>query len=1189
MVRIFVFLSCYIASILPSGGAVEPSFAVQNLGKNPISGFPFLLSPETFHRADGSVPAFVNTKTGETVLPIPKEGSWILPLTLDPGEYTAFTTTPSSHSVSEEKAASSTEVQIPADLKNEFLSLVLETSPEGGPIWRLGLPKDTSADSPWTLLRKMRYRGFLDTEPRGRIKREEYERLGAIDFFTLPPEAIHRMEDETGVSLQIQRTAKWDDGDIKILEILRMPRGMPVLQYRLQLRNESAEDKYLAYVFWEGDVNGIYGDAMKGEKLLYSPYASTPVRLVKSGKAELTRWGRGWGTERSWVGMTPVEGIGVSLGVTTPERLTENHYYGSSIWVGSTYTAHFDLTETTHGYYPVQLPSGGEVREFGLDFLVYQSGVSPQAPTRNWLLESGYANRSLDFLQTINDRAPLSMWTPAESHPRIRTDIPLDSLAFSKLWAPDDSDGVESDKKIFVGSVSGSAVTLPMQGLKKEPVKLTINFRTTGNDTQLIVEALGSNDSRSILGEASAPEGSMTILLQNDNEILQKDWNLVLRSKGTDAIFVESMDTGPTPLPAPQLQSPLDGQTLTDLAAFFRWEAVPGALRYELEFTREGDATPRVETIDFIGALPHFMPQEPLPLGEYTWRVRSITPSGSKGEWSDTLPFTVRERTEKTAPIRPIGVDDPLFTLEIHAPEDLRPFPSAIPDDIRPYSALVFAHTRFFHRHGKTLIEMLEELEASPDGPMNVIVRTHGHGNMNDIYVSLSELEEAFKRFPWFIGVIGGESFEQIDSEKNPYVRRMIELCAQYGRWFIEGDGNYRYDKLHRMVSKPEMMEFLREYGDHIVFSQKNNIHYMAHVTQASILGMDLSGLIAHAGSWEDSGWYWEQVGFRGLGEWEGIRSGDIKQTPTVFWALTWVHGLSQGCTVFHVDGQVATIHKTGANASLGSAPHAVWTRDGQTTDTFKNVIVPILRAIAAERLIPTEEQVIERMQIAVRQDQPWQQEEYDEENFYAHYTDLFAATYGFESPEFGHIEFFPNNSRFAYFPIIPLGGDPILRPDGERVAEVPLSSLHGEATVRRTFEEAIPKPETFGGDALTVRYSDRAFVQNTNENKDVRQNAWFDVGEAGIEGVEATIEPHMYLITRWDREEPGLWLQTNCEYKDRELSIAFHTANRPNLQVEPANALIEDNWDVGNQRFTIRLTSAFGAVNLTLTDNSTD
>lgn len=244
-------------------------------------------------------------------------------------------------------------------MTNGLLRWTMEPVAHGAPRWTLSLGSGENPPREDIILEHMRYRGFVDAAPRGRLRRAEYEAMAdAVDVETL---GVRRMEivwGEDSITVRISRVAPPRFPDLDFVEEYTLRRGAPLLEYRMRPVNYGEEPIYLAYVFWEGDLHGRYGPALLGSKLLESPYSRAPLRLVtRTSQIEngLTRWGRGWGAERAWVGYLALDGTGFGLGATTPKPLTAGHYYGSSIWVASTWQVHFDLTETQDGYYPVRI------------------------------------------------------------------------------------------------------------------------------------------------------------------------------------------------------------------------------------------------------------------------------------------------------------------------------------------------------------------------------------------------------------------------------------------------------------------------------------------------------------------------------------------------------------------------------------------------------------------------------------------------------------------------------------------------------------------------------------------------------------------------------------------------------------------------------------------------------------------
>ena len=115
--------------------------------------------------------------------------------------------------------------------------------------------------------------------------------------------------------------------------------------------------------------------------------------------------------------------------------------------------------------------------------------------------------------------------------------------------------------------------------------------------------------------------------------------------EGRDAVTALQIDDQPAP---PYSIAPAAGSVVRTPEVVLRWTKAPGAAAYDYEVAgAAGFAQPvaraRVDDTASI-RLP-----DPLPPGDYAWRIRSVDASAKPGPFGDCLAFTVRPLAEVTA------------------------------------------------------------------------------------------------------------------------------------------------------------------------------------------------------------------------------------------------------------------------------------------------------------------------------------------------------------------------------------------------------------------------------------------------------------------------------------------------------------------------------------------------------------
>lgn len=660
------------------------------------------------------------------------------------------------------------------------------------------------------------------------------------------------------------------------------------------------------------------------------------------------------------------------------------------------------------------------------------------------------------------------------------------------------------------------------------------------------------------------------------NEHFKKDELVfVLETTTRSRAVLEDLSIAETLPVAPAVLSPLPEASFTDIATMFRWIPLPMVVDYDIQWSRSEEfAEPIQVRVRQSQETPWYLPpDDALPAaGTWYWRMRGVK-GDVLGAWSPVRRFTVNDDHSTKPAKRPITARSPLFTLEASKVTDFRDFTPEVPADLAPHVAIIVEG--FVAKH-LTIEEAMRGVEKMAHPFM---IRSHP-----PTWLSLADLEWVCQNMPNFIGIQGGETLSTLydeprgrDNGDADYHRRMMRICAKYGMIYQEADGTYRDDKWQDLMDKQG--EFVRQYGPWLVLTQKNNIIRRQFYSQSAAMGLWLGGITHQHGAWEDGGFYWQNAGFDGLNRCEGERRGVLKTMPRDFWSLVFVMGISRGCGIYSLDGQTLMENpKEIARFPHAKFPAAIWTTDGRTTDTFKQFVLPLIRGVVEHDLIPTREQVLHNVRLAVYNDRQtrgdgvaW--------SHYVEYGPLYAGTYGFR--RMGNIdgqlwEFFPNTGRYYYIPVL-VQGDEALAP---HVRNVPVSALQDVAKVRETFDAAYPR--WYDGDALVSLVGDTLTVLNTHENQDVTETFSVPLQRSRFASISGTIAPHAYLVGKVKHDARQLWLQTNGEYPERTMTLAVRATERPKWRVEPM-AAAEARWDDATHTLTLQLSHQHGAVEVTL------
>ncbi|HUW11655.1 MAG TPA: hypothetical protein VM537_18125, partial [Anaerolineae bacterium] len=170
--------------------------------------------------------------------------------------------------------------------------------------------------------------------------------------------------------------------------------------------------------------------------------------------------------------------------------------------------------------------------------------------------------------------------------------------------------------------------------------------------------------------------------------------------------------------------------------------------------------------------------------------------------------------------------------------------------------------------------------------------------------------------------------------------------------------------------------------------------------------------------------------------------------------------------------------------------------------------------------------------------------------------------------------------SRYYYIPILPYPAGDI---GGDAVEEVSIYDLQDTREVQSRYERAYaPK---YGGDAWVVLVSDKVYITNNHENRNIMQT--FDIpldGGGNITRIAGRAIPHAYIIGKRMDGDNAFWFQANANHKGpytdgRTARITFTCTQRPQIAVTPSDAAVDVTWDADRHELTLILSHESGAV----------
>ena len=988
---------------------------------------------------------------------------------------------------------------------------------------------------PWTVIHRGGLEFWIDNTNRGRITNNKPDDLGLVPFpgsTTLESCTSSVGEDGTPSITLVRRMGGFAKG-VKVTETFELPPGLPILICRIRWDNEGTDPLWIAYV---GSGTGIKGTW--GPTLMDDP-------LVQRMKTPLKGYLNGAETRPSWLGgMCKVSmesqsmgcGVGLSTLLPTPGKVGT----GSMIWGINRSGFQVNLIDPEIGQFPFPLQPK-ETRLNGAAFLLTQNGTStyrqvcamwealavgraPQLHSPCAVFIHGVPSQ-VQTVSTTQDIRPLLQESGGDLTAALRLD-------FNRHY-------VCSGKATIGGA----------------PVEVSFRPQDPKARVTTVGTVIASGEFSFDLNAAAAKVDELPFLLEFKHGA----------GAITSVVIVETMTAIPEPW------SPLDGATITDIATMFRWKAIPLVVDYELQLSKTADfAAPIDIKLPMSADQPWYTPpQEKLPdPGTWHWRIRGVK-GPVLGPWSPVRSFTVNRDYDKKLLVRPVSPEQPLFTLEASRWNPYTNFVSDMPVEIRPHVAIV---VEGFIGEGLTIDQALKGVEAIPHP---FLMRTHP-----PTQITLADIEWVCQKYPNFVGIQGGETIKKVyekvrgDTGDGDYHRRMVRVLAKYGRFYHEADGTYKDDAWQDLWD--QQGDFLKEYGQYIVFTQKNNIIRRQFYTQSAVMGLWLGGITLAHGAWEDGGFYWQNAGFNGLNVCQGERSGQLRTMPRIFWALMCVQGIARGCSIYSLDGQTLMYGiKEAARSRTGPWQSALWNDKYETTDTFRRFLVPLIRAAIEHRLVPGKADLLKNIKLAVYNDKAAKADAVTWSH-YVEYGPLYAGTYGFKKMKNidGQLwEIFPNSGRYHFIPVLPQGDVPL----GPGIKNVPVSQLQDVAAVKALFDAAYPA--WYEGDAFAGRAGDSITVMNGNENQDEVQSYKIPVQSELVTALSGKVQVHSYVLAKVEDQGKRFWLQANTEYPERDMELSITCSRKPAWQIAPAAAAKEASWDDATKALKLRLSHQDGAV----------
>jgi hypothetical protein len=961
-----------------------------------------------------------------------------------------------------------------------------------------------------SLLEGIRFYGWL-TEEAIRVPNPKWAEERGLPHISSLNFSSLELKEISPHSLSLRKEAGGKlKGKIAYIENFVLHPSLPLLEYRLEIENLIGKPLFIADC--DGIIFGGWGELMKGKKNLILP---------QGDKIPITR---------DWMGIPeaqipPKERVWMLVNCENRQILglfnLSSHIHSWCFTEGGM----FLYQAGEKGERPIQIPPKGSV-SFGVAFCLFKD---ESVALREASAIFAYLRKGTSVTAFFNGEPILAGKV---------LNFDEDFQNFDR-WLVE-AGKLEKGRFIAVGEKGKAKVAFEI--FPEKPLMLMLDLAKLRGVLKIKLEKIGKEE---VFEKEVTEPGSYKWEVDIAGNVVL---SLTLEGKGSEAIL-KRLYFGPKPPSAPKIISPPNGSKVTDIASFFVWQAVEGAEEYEIQFSKTKQF---LDPLSFQVHMPKkaevgvFFPENPIPVGGWFWRVRAIGKGGEKGEFSEVR-YLVVSAEHKTSPLlRQVSRERPLFIF--HSPSEIEEAWASIPDDLKHYCAL---RVEVAERG----LDFREFCRRAEKVGANVVIQCSGPGGgvYSEVYngrygrQSLAELEWAFQNCPHVIGAIIVEQFFHYfpDKTSREYAKRLLLLCAKYGRLLIWADGHWVRGGWLRLGEKdPEMLTLVKKYSKYFIPLWKMNCGYEPLVIHSSVLGMWICSFGDNFGV-EPEDWFWFEAGFGELGEKrDGYGTGKRELMPPTFWGQMMLMGLASGGTCWCLEPWFG-----------------LWEKPNKPRDSFIKTVIPLIRAIVRWGLIPSKENVLREIRAALKTQVG---DLGGGEEPFGHFRKIFQGTYGIRHPS----ELIPDSGRYYFIPFLPVICDK--PPEGLKLFKI--NEFSSPEEVKSFFDSLYPA--FYEGDAFLVKVGNLLVVMNSRENENIDQSFKLPINAGNIKSFEGKLPPHSYVVGKV--RDGGILLLLNGR-AERETKIKFASLQKLSFEISPSQALVNSEWKDGE--LTLTISHKFGSV----------
>ncbi|NCU25585.1 hypothetical protein EOM86_02570 [Candidatus Nomurabacteria bacterium] len=467
---------------------------------------------------------------------------------------------------------------------------------------------------------------------------------------------------------------------------------------------------------------------------------------------------------------------------------------------------------------------------------------------------------------------------------------------------------------------------------------------------------------------------------------------------------------------------------------------------------------------------------------------------------------------------RQVSADKPMFMFQAHD-NQLKNLQRVIPADILQYTAF-YIHASDYSTLKYDYIR--SQLEYAEDNGLKVVLEIANFMNFESGYdkklMPMSDLDTLFNDFSSLIGTAVAE----MSPNRNPppvygdtkqILIDLIEKSAEHGGLFIWMDMGYiTRDHIFLLAGEDEeVFQTIKENKDNVILVEKNNGNGKYYLTRALASGWWLAGLTGNWGLnmedfwWNESGYgpLWEESqGWRYYGK-QGANMKSIFSYPDALYGQGMLTALANGATLFNFEWH---------NKLLWDG---AFSDEFRRTPTFNNVVAPLLQEMIRNSLIPSREEVKERVKVVYHATNKHAAEirVTGEELFRGLYGNTFSDSVIRDKS--AAMRFLPTTGRYEILPIIPkLAGADILEGFENVITAEFYKDLFPDENAKKAYFNNI-YGDKVQGDSWVVMANGKWLMTNPNENVNIDTRFSFPLESDPGLNLSGVLHPHSYVIAQ--------------------------------------------------------------------------